>query len=380
MGKNKFLATTTSGLEEITLHELESLGSKAVDTSRGKVLVESDLSFVYRANYCSRTANKIFYVIHEAEGVKSLEDVRRELSSLDFNDFISEDQTFEVRFERFGKHDFTSLDINALVGSVIIEEFKKETGKRLKVDLSNPDVSFFGWLIEDKLIFSINTSGDSLHKRSYRRSRHPAPLKPTVASSLVYLSGWGYEKILLDPMCGSGTIPIEAAMMGRKIPPAYFRQDFSFFRLKMFDLDEFFEYKKKIDGKIEWEKHLEIYGLDKNPKFIEGAKRNAAKAKVDDTIEFKVGDATKLGEFLDFEPDYVIVNPPYGHRLGYRSETRKLYEGFIDSLSQFSGLRRLVVMTSDTSMERIARKFYELKEKKVVLYGNLTTLIYIYTA
>ncbi|MHA1596775.1 MAG: tRNA (guanine(6)-N2)-methyltransferase [Candidatus Asgardarchaeia archaeon] len=379
MTRSKFLATTTSGLEDVTLHELESLGSKAVDKSRGKVLVESDLNFVYRANYCSRTANKIFYVIHEAENMEKLEDIRKELSSLDYTDFVSEDQTFEVRFERFGKHDFTSLDINALVGSVIIEEFKRETGKRLKVDLSNPDVSFFGWLIEDRLIFSINTSGDSLHKRRYRTVRHPAPLKPTVASSLVYLSGWDHKAILLDPMCGSGTILIEAAMMGRKIPPAYFREDFSFFRLKMFDLNEFFDYKKKMDGMVEWDRSMNIHGLDKNPKFIEGAKRNASKAKVEDTIEFKVGDATRLEEFINFEPDYVIVNPPYGHRLGYRSETRRLYEEFIESLSKFSGLKKLVVMTSDTSMEGIARRYYELREKRVVLYGNLTTLIYVYT-
>lgn len=378
MKSYKFYITTTTGIEDITKEEIENLGGRVTEIARGRISLEADLDFIFRANYLMRTGHKVILVLIEEENIKSLDDAYNLVRSFDFSEYIGKDQSFAVKFDRVGEHDFTSVDLSARVGSAIIASYKNSTGHRLKVNLKNPDVEFEGKLIDDRLILGINTSGESLHKRRYRKFQHDAPLKPTIAYALIKLSGWtqNIKKILLDPMCGSGTILIEAALYAKNVPTGYFREDFAFKNHIYYDLERFLRFKNEYDKRIKWETKAPIYGIEIDKLFYKGALENIESAKVDDTVIIYHGDATKMDELLEVDPEIVIVNPPYGKRLGRKWEVEGLYEKFIDKLSKFESIERIIIMTADKKMEKIGRQYYNLLEKRVLLYGTLSTLIY----
>lgn len=376
--KYRFLITLNAGLEDIAIEELIKLNATLIEQSRSRVIVESDFEFIFRSNYLSRTAHKVYFIILEDNYVSSIDDLIKKLNVIPFYEYVSPDQTFAVRFERVGEHSFTSLDINREVGSLIVKQIYGKTGKKLRANLNNPIVEFGGWLLQDRLIFGINTSGKSLHMRGYRKFQHPAPLKPSIASSLVYMSKWSKNQdlILLDPMCGSGTVLIEAALIGRKIPPGYFHEKFAFEDFIFIEKEKFVGFKEKINSEIQWSRKLKLYGLDKKKQFIEGSVTNAKAARVEDTISFKYGDARYLKKHIDVIPDVVIVNPPYGYRMSDHGWIKKLYSDFIKSLVNLNPNIELIAMTADKEMERVATKYFTLIEKKVTLYGRLSTLIY----
>jgi len=378
MKSYKFYITTTTGIEDITKEEIEDLGGRVTEIARGRISLEADLDFIFRANYLMRSGHKVILVLIEEENIKSLDDAYNLVRSFDFSEYIGKDQSFAVKFDRVGEHDFTSVDLSARVGSAIIASYKSSTGHRLKVNLKNPDVEFEGKLINDKFILGINTSGESLHKRRYRVSQHIAPLKPTIAYTLVKISNWTdkTDKVLVDPMCGSGTILIEAALFLKNIPPGYFRSDYSLKRLIFYDEDRFFKLKEKYDEKIKWDATAPLYGIEIDKKFFNGAIENAKSAKVSDTITFILGDGTKMDELLPVEPNIVVVNPPYGRRLGRKCGVEGLYEKFVDKLSKNSSIEKMVIMTANKKMEMLAKKYFKLEEKRVILYGSLATLIY----
>ena len=381
MRKYKFIVTSNAGLEDITTQEIRKIGGKVLREFRARVLVESDLNFTFRANYLMRSAHKIILVLIEHHGINSLEEAYSTVYNFPVEDFIEVDQTFAVRFERIGEHDFTSLDLNAKVGDAIIDRFKKVKNQRIHVNLSRPEIEFIGWLIDDYFIFGINTSGESLHKRRYRQAKHVAPLKSTIAYALLQLSKWPEDmsRVLVDPMCGSGTILIEAAHLAKNIPPGFFRGDYKYNNLRFLDFGYLERLKKEMVERIRWGLKVPLYGIEINEEFYRGALENIKFAKVEDTIKIYNGDATKIREILDVNPEIMIVNPPYGIRLGVRLKVEKLYERFIDEISKISSLRRVVIMTADKTMENIGRKYFKLEEKRVVLYGSFSTLIYMFT-
>ena len=381
MTKHKFIVTSNAGLEDITSQEIEKINGRIINIFRARVFVESDLNFVFRANYLMRSAHKIILVLLEQKGVNSLDDAYTLVYNFPIEDFIGVDQTFAVRFERTGEHEFTSLDLNAKVGAAIIDRFKSVKNQRIHVNLSEPEVEFIGWLNDDYFIFGINTSGESLHKRRYRQAKHVAPLKSTIAYSLLQLSKWpeNMEQILVDPMCGSGTILIEAAHLAKDIPPGFFREDYKYNSLRFLDFNYLDELKEEVNKKIQWNRKVPLYGVEINEKFYKGALENIKFAKVEDTIKIYNGDATKIRSILNGEPEIMIVNPPYGIRLGVRLKVEKLYEKFMEEISKIDSLHRVVIMTADKTMEDIGKKYFELKEKRTVLYGSFSTLIYTFT-
>ena len=241
--KRKFIVTTTWGLEDVTASEVRELGAQVIKTLPGKVIAEAPFEFVYLANYVLRTAEKVYiYLVHGT--IEDLKDIKSLSEEIDLSKYINGNETFGVKTKRFGSHPFTSIDVNRIVGEVIRRKF------RLSVYLDNPDLEIKTWVIENIFIAGINTTGYSLYRRGYRIYQHPAPLKPTISSLLVRLSGWKPDKSLLDPMCGSGTIPIEAALMGRNVPSGYFRPYYQFYRLKFFERELFEDLKRRINARI----------------------------------------------------------------------------------------------------------------------------------
>ncbi len=362
----RYVLTTTSGLEDISEMEVKSLGAKPLERKSGRIVVEAPLEFVYCGNYELRTVGKV-YILLASGKAKDLEEVKEVAEKVDLSPYSSKENTFGVKTTRVGDHPFTSIDISAAVGEVI----KRNHG--LRVYLDDPDLAIKVWMIGEEVMIGLNTSGEALHKRKYRIFSHPAPIKGNLASSLLFLSGWDPEDSLLDPMCGSGTILIEAAMMARNIPPGYFRRIYQFFRLPFFDKSFWREYLKERNSEIEWGRKVKLYGIEISPKHLSSAFGNACRAKVCDTIGLTLGDARRLTEYFK-EVDFVITNPPYGIRMGRPKYVRDLYRKFSEELSRLK-FRTGVTITAEKFMGESLRKNFKVEERKI-FYGDLLTYIF----
>jgi len=348
---------------------VRELGAQVIKTLPGKVIAEAPFEFVYLANYALRTAEKVYiYLVHGT--IEDLKDIKSLSEEIDLSKYINGNETFGVKTKRFGSHPFTSIDVNRIVGEVIRRKF------RLSVYLDNPDLEIKTWVIENIFIAGINTTGYSLYRRGYRIYQHPAPLKPTISSLLIRLSGWKPDKSLLDPMCGSGTIPIEAALMGRNVPSGYFRPYYQFYRLKFFERELFEDLKRRINARIKWDLKMQIYGTELYRKHLYGAISNAAMARVIDTVSFMVRDARELCNFLDFNVDYIVTNPPYGLKIASKKAVYKLYERFVRELDTCLSGTTAVVMTAEDYFWELIRDAFKVLEVREIMYGDLPTRVY----
>lgn len=362
----RFYATLPMGLEKISAEEIRKIGGKVLEIKdqRGRVFFEGKDDLIPKLNFLSRTLERVM-VLLGYERINSLDDIYACVKKIDFS-FIKPNQSFAIRSLRVGEHNFTSIDISREAGQAVIDSYLQDKKVRLRVDLDKPDIIVRADLIHDELFIGLDTTGDkALHKRWYRVYNHPAPLNTAIASSMIFLSGWRKGRILFDPMCGGGTIPIEAAMILRNIPPGKNRE-FSYFKFLGEIIPEYDE-NTGISP---------IYGSDKFKKHVEGAKRNAREAGVEDTIEFFEGD---ILEIKDLETNFIITNPPYGLRIGRKRMIEDLYRGFFDRCSDILVRESIIVMITPYSrlVEDISKDLdLRLLEKLPVKYGNLDTTIF----
>lgn len=361
----EFLATTTPGLESIAIKEIEEITeSKARIEHKGMVTFIGEEGDIFKLNYLSKSLHRILIVLLK-DCFLTLGDIYEKTLEIDFTEIINQDQKFAVRAERHGKHNFTSMEVERDVGQAVIDSFKKRKKIRLKVDLENPDLIFRVHIRDRKFWLTLDTTGqDSLHKRGYRVYQHPASLRPTIAYCMVRLSEWSEDESLIDPMCGSGTICIEAALFANKIPN-WFRQDFFFWNLYFLDRGNFLKLKKEIDDKVQG-KDLKIQGCDLFGKHVNGARKNAEKAGI--KLNFFKADATKIP--LNY--DKIITNMPYGIRIGDRKRIKKLYKDFILNLYQHDWKKTVILTTCAELLPE------EKIEKKIdIIYGKLPASILI---
>ncbi|MHC1567812.1 MAG: tRNA (guanine(6)-N2)-methyltransferase [Candidatus Syntropharchaeia archaeon] len=354
----EFLATTIQGLEEIGITEIrELIGKDARKEEKGKIRFRGDERDVFTLNYLSQSLHRIIILLEHTR-FQSLSEIYEAVKGIDFREYIHETQSFAIRASRIGDHDFTSMDVAREAGQGVIDSF----GKKLKVDLENPNVIIRVYVREDELWIGIDTTGESLHKRNYRSYSHPAPLKPSIAYALVRIVEWKEEDSLIDPFCGSGTIPIEAARFANKIPNP--RRDFAFWNLKFLPRKDFMEKMKEKGEKKE--KNLKIYGCDISKKHVEGALENAERAGV--KINFFQGDATKIS--LNY--DKIVTNPPYGIRMGRKSKIGKLYQDFYKNMTSYDSWNKAVVLTASPELlEGYSRRIE-------IVYGDLPSSILIF--
>ncbi|WP_457612120.1 tRNA (guanine(6)-N2)-methyltransferase [Methanocaldococcus sp.] len=371
-------STLSPGLERIAKEEIERFGGKIkeVRENKGRVFFEGNLKLMAKLNYFSRTLERINILLYRGE-INRLEDIYNIIYSLDWS-FIK-NKSFAIRPLRVGEHSFTSIDIGRVAGEAVIKSYLKDRGERLKVNLSNPDVIIRVELIFNELFVGLDTTGDiALDKRGYRVYNHPAHLNSTIAASLIYLGDFKDES-LIDPMCGSATIPIEGALIKRNIPPGIFREKkYSYQFLKIYGNKILEEVKEEIsiNNNI-----YPIYGVDKNKKYLEGAKKNLESAKVDDTVNLILGDATKINSIFN-NIDLMVVNPPYGIRMGRKRLIKKLYDNFLRSSKEImDGESRIICITAETKLfeEAISKNNLKVKEKFNVMFGVLNTKVYYLT-
>ena len=306
----EMIAKTFQGLEEILAQELTELGADNIEIGRRMVSFTGDKTMLYKANFCLRTAIRILkplkhFTAHDAD------EVYNEVKAIRWEDYLTTDKSFAVDAVVFSEEFRHSKFVSYRVKDAIVDYFREKTGKRPNVRINKPDVLLNIHIAENTCTLSLDSSGESLHRRGYRQEAVEAPLNEVLAAGMILMTGWRGECDLIDPMCGSGTIPIEAALIARNIAPGVFRQEFAFEKWPDFDRDLFDAIYN--DDSQEREFAHKIYGYDNNPKANEIATHNIKAAGVSKDVTLK------LQPFQQFEQPkekaVIITNPPYGERI-----------------------------------------------------------------
>lgn len=377
MNRLRLFATTVIGLEDVASKEVENLTGAKAEQDVGRIAFQASLEDVYLLNLKASTINKVFIELYKST-FEDLNDIYRIAKSLDYTWIMDSQQTFAIRSERIGVHNFTSMDVSRVAGQAVIDSFASATSKRLKVNLDKPDVEIYCLVRNNNLIMGINTTGASLHKRGYRVYSHPAALKPTIASAMLRIGCWTPTKTLIDPMCGGATIPIEAALEAKNIPPNHLRKDFAFLKLKIFNQETFEKIRAETLAQQKLEGACTIYAMEKFAMHMQGGIENAKKAGVHEAINFKIGDATKPQDYPEAQFDFIVVNPPYGLRTNPREGVRKLYESFLKALKTRSPNATMVIITAASKRFREAAENTGITiiEDRKIWHGELLTDIF----
>ncbi len=348
-----YLSTTIRGIEDVAAEELKTLGARDIRVLEGKVVYRGDDELFYRVNYFSKTVNRVV-VLFAFEEFEDLNNIKR----IVMNSEICISGTFGVVTERRGTHDFTSIEVSAAIGEAILDKCPNA-----EVNLNNPDTRVWAFVKNNLFMFGIDTTGISLHRRGYRIKKHPAALNPVIAAAMIRLSRWR-NGVLIDPFCGSGTIPIEAYHSFKRVPNMF--RDFSFRNLPMFNEETL---RKIINERKLKKSEPIIIGIDKEEKYIQYATENAHKARA--KITFKRGLAQEMHKIVD-HADFIVTNPPYGLRMGNRKKVFKLYEEFAEELENYFSGAIMVVITPIRKFEH----YFHILEKREILYGELHARIY----
>jgi len=365
----KFLATCDPGLEEVAIQEVKELiNSNAFFHHKGAISFEGKEEDIFKLNFLSRSLNRIILLLKEGN-FESLEKLYKEIKDIQFGNFIYQTQTFAIRAERFGKRNFTSLDIAKVAGQAVIDSYKEEKGIRLKVNLDNPNIIIRVEVREDKFWIGLDTTGEnSLHKRWYRKFSTKAPLKSTIAYGMIRLANLEKNERMIDPFCGSGTIPIEAYLYLNKIVPNQ-QRDFAFTRFFFLDRKKFLEFMREEIKKQEREE-VEIYGCDIKESEVEKAIKNAEIAGAF-SIKFFKCDARGV----DLNYDKVITDLPFGVRsLGL--DIQELYSSFFKNLEK-SDFKKIVFITLAENEKFLPS--WEWEKILEVEHGNLKTKIFVFS-
>lgn len=365
----KLIATTNMGLEAVTKRELLDLGYQDLEVSDGKIKISCQLKDIAILNLRLRTAERVLLLI-DSFRAETFEELFDKVFEIRWWDYIAEDDQFIIQGRSRKSKLFSISDCQRITEKAIIEKLKmkykvswfEKSGPRVKIEVS---------LLNDIAEITMDTSGEGLHKRGYREVNYKAPLSETIAASLVKLTFWNKDRILADPFCGSGTIPIEAAMIEKNIAPGLMR-DFDFVKFKFFDEDIYKEEKKKCYSEINYDEKLEILASDVSHKAIQIAKANAEILGLDEDISFFQKDIRDLD--LPDEYGVIITNPPYGERIGKEDvdELNKELGELARSLKTWS----YYIITANENFEK---NFGKKADRNRKLYnGRLKTYYYQY--
>lgn len=337
----KFLLTTNPGIEDIVEKEIkENFKAKFLGKFfglQGKVLIETsgenlEKIFSLRSIY---HVTKYLESFEIETSLKGLEMIYKKIKEIEIKD-LKKAKSFRVTSERIGSHEFTSLQIQKFAGQALFEKYNK------KVDLKNFDVNVICDVIGRKCFIGLQLTKESLHKRFEKVFNHPAAIKAPLAYAMLRLAELKESEILLDPFCGGGTIPIEAAQTFRKI---------------------------------------KIFASDINENFLEGAKKNAKAAKVENLINFKIADARNLDKFYNFEIDKIVTNPPYGVRIAKEKNLKSLLSKFLESASRIlSENGNIVIINLRAGLFRnivLRTKKFNILHERVVESGGLYPHIFV---
>ena len=304
------IAKTFQGLEEVLAKELTELGANDIQIGRRMVSFTGDKMMMYKANFCLRTAIRILKPIKTFKA-KDADEIYDILKDFEWDRYMNVGTSFAVDSVVYSDEFRHSKFVAYRVKDAIADYFREKEGKRPSVQVSNPDLLFHIHIAQEKCTLSLDSSGESLHRRGYRQEAVEAPLNEVLAAGMILLTGWKGECDFYDPMCGSGTLPIEAALIARNIAPGIFRKEFAFEKWEDFDQEMFDTIYNDDAAEREFTHH--IYGYDNDWKAVNIAKANVRSAGMQSIITIDHRDFKEFEQ--PAEKAIMVTNPPYGERL-----------------------------------------------------------------
>lgn len=366
----QLLANTPMGLERIVADEIESLGYKTT-LENGRVYFGGDKQAIIKTNLMLRTADRIRIIVGDFH-VDTFDNLFEMTKSLPWSDILGEDANFPVTGRSHKSTLYSVPDVQRIVKKAVVEHLKEaysvpgrlaEDGPRYKVDVN---------ILKDRAVITLDTSGDALHKRGYRLGQGDAPIKETLAASMLHIAKYNGNNTLLDPFVGSGTIAIEAAMMAINMSPGLNRE-FDAEEWSIFDDKEWDEMRMQLDDEVDYDKEVKIIARDIDPRMIEIAKKNAEEIGIDSYIDFSVLDVHDLE--IDEENVQIVTNPPYGERIGEAKAVEDMYRK-IGELMKTHPTLNVYLMTSNKEFEQLVGK--RATKRRKLFNGYIETTFYQY--
>lgn len=370
MKEVKLMATAAMGLESVVAEEVKKLGYEVL-VENGKVIFDAQLSAIARCNLWLRAADRLKIIVGRFPAT-SFDELFESVKSLPWENYIEESGQFPVTGKSIKSKLYSVPDCQRITKKAIAERLKlkygltknmPETGALYKVEVA---------LLKDEAILSIDTSGTGLHKRGYRAGQGEAPLKETLAAALIMLTNWKPDYPLLDPFCGSGTIPIEAALIGQNIAPG-FNREFVSEAWKLVKDKYWEEAFEEAEDMANYDQGLKIYGSDIDHNAVQTAIKNATEAGLGDLISWKQLQVKDLR--IHQENGYLIGNPPYGERLGDEKKAGKIYADLGSIMKNHPSWSVYIL----TAYQQFERKYGQKATKKRKLFnGFIETNYYQY--
>lgn len=366
--KLELIATATFGLEAVVKREIEALGYKIIRSEDAKITYMGDERAIARSNLWLRSADRVLLKMGEFKALE-FEDLFQQTKAIAWEDIIPADGKFTVTGTSVKSKLHSVPACQSIVKKAIVERLGsfycidrfEETGAEYTVKVT---------ILKDRVTLTIDTSGTGLHKRGYRVSDVAAPIKETLAAAMVQLSFWKAGRLLVDPCCGSGTIPIEAAMIGRNIAPGLNRK----FASQEWDIippEIWKEERKAAFEAIDYDADIRIEASDISGRAVEAAIENAAEAGVDDCVEFKKMDMARLT--AEEEGGIIITNPPYGERIGEKKQIEAIYSAY-NEFYRKNPTWSLFMVTTDKEVEN--KIFGRPADRRRKLYNGRLEVCY----
>ena len=347
------LAKTFKGLEEVLAQELIELGANDVQLERRAVSFRGDKALLYRANLCLRTAIRILVPIASFKA-KDTDALYDQVKALNWSQYMTADQTFAIDATVYSESFRNSRFVTYRVKDAIADYWIDKAHKRPSVSTQIPDILLNVHVANEQVTISLDSSGESLHKRGYRVATTEAPISEVLAAGMLLLAGWKGQSDFCDPMCGSGTLLIEAALIARNIAPGVFRSSFAFEKWPDFDADLWNDIYNDDSNERDFTHH--IYGSDASFYAIQQAAKNVKSAGIAKDIELKQIRMEEIKE-VHAEGALVMLNPPYGERLKSNKEMEDLYSAIGTTLKhQFTGSTAWIISSNVEAMKCIGLK------------------------
>jgi putative N6-adenine-specific DNA methylase len=364
------IATAAMGLEAIVAKEVKELGYEC-QVDNGKVIFKGDETAIARANMWLRTADRIKILVGDFKAY-SFDELFENTKKLPWENFLPVDAEFPVQGKSVKSKLYSVPDCQAIVKKAIVERLRTAYKRTSWLDETGPLFKIEVAIHKDVASITLDTSGQGLHKRGYRIGQGEAPLKETLAAALIQLTTWNPDRPFVDPFCGSGTIPIEAALIGQNIAPG-FNREFLSENWPMMPAEVWEKTRLEAEDLANYDQPLEILGTDIDHRMIEVSKENAMEAGLGDLVKFKQMQVRDFTSELEY--GIIVGNPPYGERLGERKEVERMYQEMgkaFEKLDTWS----VYMMTSHENFEQCYGK--QATKKRKLFNGFIRTDYYQY--
>lgn len=367
----QLLAVCPMGLEAVVSKEIQELGYTTT-VENGKIFFEGDEAAIVKCNLWLRTADRIKIVVGQFNAT-TFDELFEKTKELPWETIIEKEGNFPVQGRSVKSTLYSVPDCQAIVKKAIVERLKSAYKEKGWLDESGAKYPVEVSLLKDKALLTIDTSGSGLNKRGYRLAQGEAPIKETLAASLIKLANWKGDTPLIDPFCGSGTIAIEACLIAQNIAPG-FNRDFVSETWDIMPDRLYDELRDEADQQANYDRPLKIYASDIDPEMVEIARRNAEEVGLSDIINFKVQDVNTLS-IESAEPVALIGNPPYGERIGDRAEVEEMYR-YIGQLMQEHPYLSTYILTSNNEFEFLVNQ--KATKRRKLFNGYIECTYYQY--